>query len=178
MEVRLLKCVWRGGLTAVAERVAFARRNTLLADPDFVSIPGESFLSPDTATALRDRISMARHATDHVPADPVRGQHTTHFSVVDGTGNAVALTTTLNTGFGSAVTVTGAGFLVNNEMDDFTVKPGALNQMGLRQGEANAIVPGKRMLSSMTPTIVLDSKGATFLVVGASGGARIITAVA
>jgi gamma-glutamyltranspeptidase/glutathione hydrolase len=163
---------------AEAERVAFARRNTLLADPDFVPTPGESFLSPDTATALRARISMAKHTPDRVPTDPVRGQHTTHFSVVDGKGNAVALTTTLNTGFGSAVTVTGAGFLLNNEMDDFTVTPGALNQMGLRQGEVNAIVPGKRMLSSMTPTIVLDSTGGTFLVVGASGGARIITAVA
>ncbi|MFA6165941.1 MAG: gamma-glutamyltransferase [Gemmatimonadaceae bacterium] len=165
-------------LMAEAERVAFARRNALLADPDFVSVPEASFLSPDTAAMLRRRISMTTHTTDQVPADPVRGQHTTHFSVVDGRGNAVALTTTLNTGFGSAVTVTGAGFLLNNEMDDFTVKPGALNQMGLRQGEANAIVPGKRMLSSMTPTIVLDSTGATFLVVGASGGARIITAVA
>jgi len=163
---------------AEAERAAFARRNTLLADPDFVAIPSASFLSPDTAAALRARISMTRRSADLVPADPVRGQHTTHFSVVDGKGNAVALTTTLNTGFGSAVTVTGAGFLLNNEMDDFTVKPGALNQMGLRQGEANAIAPGKRMLSSMTPTIVLDSTGATFLVVGASGGARIITAVA
>ncbi|MDP1891940.1 MAG: gamma-glutamyltransferase [Gemmatimonadaceae bacterium] len=163
---------------AEAERVAFARRNTLLADPDFVPTPSESFLSLDTAAVLRARISMAKHTPDRVPPDPVRGQHTTHFSVVDGKGNAVALTTTLNTGFGSAVTVTGAGFLLNNEMDDFTVKPGALNQMGLRQGEANAIVPGKRMLSSMTPTIVLDSAGGTFFVVGASGGARIITAVA
>lgn len=163
---------------AEAERAAFARRNTLLADPDFVSIPSASFLSPDTAAAIRARLSMTKRTKDLVPPDPVRGQHTTHFSVVDGMGNAVALTTTLNTGFGSAVTVTGAGFLLNNEMDDFTVKPGALNQMGLRQGEANAIVPGKRMLSSMTPTIVLDSTGATFLVLGASGGARIITAVA
>ncbi|MHB8838036.1 MAG: gamma-glutamyltransferase [Gemmatimonadaceae bacterium] len=144
-------------MMAEAERAAFARRNTLLADPDFVTIPSTSFLSPDTAAALRGRISMTQRSADLVPADPVRGQHTTHFSVVDGKGNAVALTTTLNTGFGSAVTVTGAGFLLNNEMDDFTVKPGALNQMGLRQGEANAIVPGKRMLSRMTPTIVLDS---------------------
>ncbi|MBA4071314.1 MAG: gamma-glutamyltransferase [Gemmatimonas sp.] len=108
---------------AEAERVAFARRNTLLADPDFVPTPSASFLSPDTATALRARISMARHVTDRVAADSACGQHTTHFSVVDGKGNAVALTTTLNTGFGSAVTVTGAGFLLNNQMDDFTVKP-------------------------------------------------------
>jgi gamma-glutamyltranspeptidase/glutathione hydrolase len=163
---------------AEAERVAYARRNTLLADPDFVPVPTASFISPDTAALLRSRISTTKHAGNGVPPDPVRGRHTTHFSVVDAAGNAVSLTTTLNTGFGSAVTVTGAGFLLNNEMDDFTAKPGALNQMGLRQGEANAIVPGKRMLSSMTPTIVLDSAGATYLVVGAAGGARIITAVA
>lgn len=163
---------------AEAERLAYQRRNTLLADPDFVPVPEQSFLSPDTAAALRASISLARHAGPRVPPDPVRGRHTTHFSVVDAKGNAVSLTTTLNTGFGSAVTVSGAGFLLNNEMDDFTVKPGAINQMGLRQGEANAIAPGKRMLSSMTPTIVLDSAGAPFLVVGAAGGARIITAVA
>jgi len=163
---------------AEAERVAYARRNVLLADPDFAPIPTATFLSADTAEALRRRISMTAHRPAPVPPDPVRGRHTTHFSVVDGRGNAVSLTTTLNTGYGSAVTVTGGGFLLNNEMDDFTAKPGALNAMGLRQGEANAIAPGKRMLSSMTPTIVLDSAGATFLVVGAAGGARIITAVA
>jgi gamma-glutamyltranspeptidase/glutathione hydrolase len=163
---------------AEAERLAYARRNTMLADPDFVSIPAASFMSMDTAVALRGTIAMNRHTPMPAAADPVRGRHTTHFSVVDGQGNAVSLTTTLNTGFGSAVTVSGAGFVLNNEMDDFTAKPGALNAMGLRQGEVNAIAPGKRMLSSMTPTIVLDSAGATFLVVGAAGGARIITAVA
>ena len=163
---------------AEAERLAYQRRNTLLADPDFVRIPMAPFLSPDTAAALRRSISMASHTATAVAPDPVRGRHTTHFSVVDRQGNAVSLTTTLNTGYGSAVTVTGAGFLLNNEMDDFTAKPGVLNAMGLRQGEANAIAPGKRMLSSMTPTIVLDSAGATYLVVGAAGGARIITAVA
>jgi gamma-glutamyltranspeptidase/glutathione hydrolase len=163
---------------AEAERVAYARRNSLLADPDFVKVPTAPFLSPDTAAALRRRISMVKHAGAPVLPDPVKGRHTTHFSVVDAKGNAVSLTTTLNTGFGSAVTVSGAGFVLNNEMDDFTAKPGVLNAMGLRQGEANAIVPGKRMLSSMTPTIVLDSTGATYFVVGAAGGARIITAVA
>lgn len=163
---------------AEAERLAYARRNTLLADPDFVPTPTAPFLSPDTAAALRRSISMTTHAPTTVAPDPVRGRHTTHFAVVDAKGNAVSLTTTLNTGYGSAVTVTGAGFLLNNEMDDFTAKVGAINAMGLRQGEANAIAPGKRMLSSMTPTIVLDSTGATFLVVGAAGGARIITAVA
>jgi gamma-glutamyltranspeptidase/glutathione hydrolase len=163
---------------AEAERRAYARRNVLLADPDFVPTPTASFLSPDTIAALRRGISMGTHAGTPVAPDPVRGRHTTHFAVVDGKGNAVSLTTTLNTGFGSAVTVTGAGFVLNNEMDDFTTKVGVVNQMGLRQGAANGIAPGKRMLSSMTPTIVLDSTGATFLVVGAAGGARIITAVA
>lgn len=162
---------------AEAERLAYARRNTLLADPDFMPTPSSSFLSPDTATALRRGLSMTSHGEREVAPDPVRGRHTTHFSVVDAKGNAVSLTTTLNTGFGSAVAVTGAGFLLNNEMDDFSTKPGAVNQMGLRQGEANAIAPGKRMLSSMTPTIVLDSVGAPYLIVGAAGGARIITAV-
>jgi gamma-glutamyltranspeptidase/glutathione hydrolase len=162
---------------AEAEREAFLRRNTLLADPDFIKIPTASFLSPDTVGALRARIGRTKHVLSALPPDPVRGRHTTHFSVVDARGNAVALTTTLNTGFGSAVSVSGAGFLLNNEMDDFTVSTDAVNQMGLRQGEANAIVPGKRMLSSMTPTIVMDSAGAPLLVTGASGGARIITAV-
>ena len=162
---------------AEAEHEAFLRRNTLLADPDFVTIPTAPFVSPDTVQAIRARISRTGRITRKVPPDPVRGQHTTHLSVVDAQGNAVALTTTLNTGFGSAVSVGGAGFLLNNEMDDFTVSLDAVNQMGLRQGAANAIAPGKRMLSSMTPTIVMDSAGGLLLVTGASGGARIITAV-
>jgi gamma-glutamyltranspeptidase / glutathione hydrolase len=103
------------------------------------------------------------------------GPHTTHFSVVDASGNAVAMTTTINSGFGSAVTVTGGGFLLNNEMDDFAAKPGSPNQFGLVQGEANAIAPGKRMLSAMTPTIVLGSDGKPAIVTGASGGPFIIT---
>lgn len=105
-------------------------------------------------------------------------RHTTHFSVVDASGNAVSITTTINDSYGSGFTVPRAQFLLNNEMDDFTTAVGAVNQMGLVQGEANAIAPGKRMLSSMTPTIVLDSLGAPVLVTGAAGGAYIITAVA
>jgi gamma-glutamyltranspeptidase/glutathione hydrolase len=108
------------------------------------------------------------------PADD--GQ-TTHFSVVDGEGNAVAITTTINSFFGSKVTVTGAGFVLNNEMDDFSARPGYPNMFGLVQGEANAIEPGKRMLSAMTPTIVLDPQGDLLLVVGSPGGATIITNV-
>jgi gamma-glutamyltranspeptidase/glutathione hydrolase len=161
---------------AEAERAAFARRNTLLGDPAFVKIPTDVFLSPDTAAAIRAAIASAS-VDSSAPRAPARERHTTHFSVVDAQGNAVAMTTTLNNGFGSAVTVAGAGFLLNDEMDDFTAKVGAVNAMGLRQGEANAIQPGKRMLSSMTPTIVLDSAGAPMLVTGASGGARIITGV-
>jgi len=104
--------------------------------------------------------------------------HTTHYSIVDANGDAVAVTTTLNGGFGSGVTVTGAGFLLNNEMDDFTSAPGKPNMFGLIQGEANAIQPGKRMLSAMTPSIVLDKTGSLYMVLGTPGGPTIITTVA
>jgi gamma-glutamyltranspeptidase/glutathione hydrolase len=165
-------------LLAEAERRAYARRNSLLGDPAFVRIPVASFLSPDTAAALAAQIGD-RSSGSPAPTVAARdGRHTTHFSVVDARGNAVAITTTLNNSFGSAFSVPGAEFLLNDEMDDFTVKVGAVNLMGLVQGSANAIVPGKRMLSSMTPTIVLDSAGAPVLVAGAAGGAYIITAVA
>jgi len=164
-------------LLAEAERRAFTRRNALLGDPDFGPIPTSAFLSKDTAAALRaqitDRSSGSSGGLAH--EEP---RHTTHFSIVDARGNAVALTTTLNESYGAAFTVPGAQFLLNNEMDDFTTKPGAVNAMGLVQGERNAITPGKRMLSSMTPTIVLDSAGAIVLVTGAAGGAYIITGVA
>ncbi|WP_411281830.1 gamma-glutamyltransferase [Gemmatimonas sp.] len=164
-------------LLAEAERRAFVRRNTLLGDPAFVKIPVASFLSKDTAAALRAEIgAMATTGSPQAAAREKR--HTTHFSVVDAKGNAVSITTTINNSYGSGFTVPDAQFLLNNEMDDFTTAVGAVNQMGLVQGEANAIAPGKRMLSSMTPTIVLDSAGAPVLVTGAAGGAYIITAVA
>src|SRR5437867_4547786 len=105
------------------------------------------------------------------------GTETTHFSIVDTEGNALSCTTTLNNDFGSAVTVTGAGFLLNDEMDDFTSAPGKPNLFGLIQGEANAIAPGKRMLSAMTPSLVLDPAGRLALVLGSPGGSRIPTAV-
>jgi gamma-glutamyltranspeptidase/glutathione hydrolase len=108
---------------------------------------------------------------------PIESTETTHFSIVDAAGNAVAVTTTLNGGFGSAVVVRGAGFLLNNEMDDFTSKPGVPNAYGLVQGEANAIEPGKRMLSAMTPTVVIDPAGRTELVTGTPGGSTIITSI-
>ncbi|HKW40942.1 MAG TPA: gamma-glutamyltransferase, partial [Gemmatimonadales bacterium] len=105
------------------------------------------------------------------------GTETTHFSIVDSEGSAVSCTTTLNNDFGSAVTVTDAGFLLNDEMDDFTSAPGRPNLFGLVQGESNAIAPGKRMLSAMTPSIVVDSSGRLALVLGSPGGSRITTAV-
>ena len=168
-------------LTAEAMRRAFAVRNHYLGDPDFVSVPTADLLSESHIAQLRATIQLDR-ATPSAEVTPGlgmdrEGDHTTHFSVVDGKGGAVALTTTINTGYGSRVVVSGAGFLLNNEMDDFAAKPGAPNGYGLVQGESNAIQPHKRMLSSMTPTIVLDRGGAPLLVTGASGGPRIISAV-
>ncbi|MNX29511.1 Gamma-glutamyltranspeptidase precursor [compost metagenome] len=107
---------------------------------------------------------------------PAEHEETTHFSIVDRDGNAVSVTTTLNGSYGSAVVVKGGGFLLNNEMDDFSVKPGSPNMYGLVGGEANAIAPGKRMLSSMTPTIV-EKDGKLFMIVGTPGGSTIITSV-
>jgi gamma-glutamyltranspeptidase / glutathione hydrolase len=167
-------------LTAETMRRAFAVRNEVLGDPDFVRFDQSELLSPAFATALRATISADR-AT---PSTAISGRpavaesrQTTHFSVADSRGNGVALTTTINGWYGSAVTVTGAGFLLNNEMDDFAAKPGSPNMYGLVQGEANAIAPGKRMLSAMTPTIVLDRDRTPMLVTGASGGPFIITTV-
>ena len=159
-------------------RRAFVDRNRWLGDPDFVSMPLERLLSKSYAARLRADIDPHR-ATPTPPFQSGGDEQleTTHYSVVDAAGNAAAVTTTLNGGFGSAVTVTGAGFLLNNEMDDFTTAPGKPNQYGLVQGEANAIVPGKRMLSAMTPSIVLGRDGKLFMVVGTPGGPTIITSV-
>src|SRR6058998_2699172 len=147
-------------LEAEAMRRAFIDRNHWLGDPDFVEMPLERLLSKSYAAELRAQI-LPDHAT---PTPPVttsgnEGTETTHYSIVDADGNAAAVTTTLNGGFGSAVTVTGAGFLLNNEMDDFTTAPGKPNMYGLIQGDANAIAPRKRMLSAMTPSIVTASTG-------------------
>ena len=177
---------------AEAAKRAFADRNTYLADPDFVAQPTERLISSAYASKRRAEIRLDR-AT---PSEEVRpgltsssaslralhraaeGEHTTHYSIVDGKGNAVAVTTTINSLYGNLVTVAGAGFLLNNEMDDFTTKPGAPNQFGLVQGERNAIEPEKRMLSAMTPTVVLDDNGRVKLVTGSPGGPTIITTVA
>ena len=164
-------------LLTEAMRRAFIDRNRWLGDPDFVDMPLDRLLSKSYAASLRSQIDP-RHATPTPPqATSGEAMHTTHYSIVDAKGNAAAVTTTLNGGFGSGVTVTGAGFLLNNEMDDFTSAPGKPNQYGLVQGEANAIVPNKRMLSAMTPSIVIDSSGQVQLVLGTPGGPTIITTV-
>ena len=165
-------------LVAEAMRRAFIDRNRFLGDPDFVQMPLDRLLSKDYAATLRAQIDL-QHATP-TPLPTTSGgepMHTTHYSIVDAQGNAAAVTTTLNGGFGSGVTVSGAGFLLNNEMDDFTSAPGKPNMFGLVQGEANAIMPGKRMLSAMTPSIVLDSTGQLYMVLGTPGGPTIITTV-
>jgi gamma-glutamyltranspeptidase / glutathione hydrolase len=165
-------------LLSEAFRRAFVDRNSKLADPDFVPVPREQLVSKEYAAQLASQISR-RRASRTPQFDAGREpEHTTHYSVVDGAGNAVATTTTINGGYGSAVWVRDGGFFMNNEMDDFATQPGTPNMFGLVQGEANAIQPGKRMLSAMSPTIVLDRQGEVLLVVGAAGGPTIITATA
>jgi len=168
---------------------AFADRNTYLADPDFVVQPVAELTSDDYATRRRGEISSGA-ATPSTAVQPGLGpapssaqpraesHDTTHYSVIDGSGMAVAVTTTLNSLYGNLITVSGAGFLLNNEMDDFTVQAGVPNQFGIVQGEGNAVGPHKRMLSSMTPVIVLDPSGRVKLITGSPGGPTIITTVA
>src|SRR6266705_2736127 len=164
-------------LTEVMRR-AFIDRNRWLGDPDFVDMPLDRLLSKSYAATLRAQIDPRRATPTPPQATSGEAMRTTHYSVVDEKGNAVSVTTTLNGGFGSGVTVTGAGFLLNNEMDDFTSAPGKPNMYGLIQGDANAIQPRKRMLSAMTPSIVTDSTGQVQLIVGSPGGPTIITTVA
>jgi gamma-glutamyltranspeptidase/glutathione hydrolase len=163
-------------LVGSAYQRAFIDRNARLGDPDFVPVPMELLTNKDYAKSLAKTILPDR-ATPTPPNGQqiADGMHTTHYSVVDDKGNAVATTTTLNNGFGSGVYLKNVGFFMNDEMDDFASAPGKPNMFGLVQGEANAIAPGKRMLSAMSPTIVLDPKGQLLLVVGAAGGPRIIT---
>lgn len=168
-------------LLAEAWKRAYADRNAYLADPDFVEMPIAAMMSVEYGAEQRSSLQMDR-ATPSLEVGPGLGtpqreRNTTHISVVDGEGNAVAITTTINSFYGSKVTVTGAGFLLNNEMDDFAARPGTANQFGLVQGENNAIEPGKRMLSAMTPTIVVRPDGRLLLVLGSPGGATIITNV-
>jgi gamma-glutamyltranspeptidase/glutathione hydrolase len=162
---------------ASASQRAFVDRNSKLGDPAFVRVPLSTLTSKSYARSIARSISRG-HAdpTTRVASHMGEGNETTHYSVVDQSGNAVATTTTLNDLYGSGVYVSGAGFFLNDEMDDFTTQPGTPNMYGLIQGEANSIAPGKRMLSAMSPTIVLDPRGNLLLVTGARGGPRIISA--
>jgi gamma-glutamyltranspeptidase/glutathione hydrolase len=163
--------------TAEAMKLAFADRAYWLGDPDFVKVP-RGLISKDYARTLAAQIDMSRAGNPQshgTPADVIPiSTHTTHLSTADAEGNWVALTATVNTHFGSKVVIPGTGVVLNNEMDDFSAQPGATNYFGLVGGDANAIAPGKRPLSSMTPTIVLKD-GKPILSVGAAGGPTIIT---
>jgi len=163
-----------------AMKRVYADRAEYLGDPDFVEIPLDKLLSKEYAKEIASQIDtfFATPSSKIVRSvsPPQDGIHTTHYSVVDKWGNVVSVTTTINSYFGSMVVVDGAGFFLNNEMDDFSAKPGVPNQFGLLGNKANSIQPGKRMLSSMTPTIVLKN-GKPFLVLGSPGGSTIITSV-
>lgn len=165
-------------LMTEVERRAYADRAEFLGDPDFVKVPVKTLVSD---TYLKER--MKDHEPGKAGNSKLTGagtikesEETTHLSVIDAEGNAVAVTTTLNDGYGSHTVVAGAGFILNNEMDDFSVKPGVPNMYGALGNDKNAIAPAKRMLSSMTPTIVLKN-GAPYLVVGTPGGTTIPTSV-
>lgn len=165
---------------AEAEKYAYADRSEYLGDPDFVKVPWQALTSKAYAKSLAQQIDLAkaRPSAEIKPGKltPYESNQTTHFSVVDKQGNAVAVTYTLNTNFGSGIVAGSSGILLNNEMDDFSARPGTPNVYGLVGGEANAVQPGKRPLSSMSPTIVAKD-GKTWLVTGSPGGSRIITTV-
>ncbi|GME44889.1 gamma-glutamyltransferase [Pantoea sp. QMID2] len=165
---------------AEAEKYAYADRSEYLGDPDFVKVPWQALTSKAYAKTLAQQIDVAkaRPSSEIKPGklEPYESNQTTHFSVVDKQGNAVAVTYTLNTYFGSGIVAGKSGILMNNEMDDFSAKPGTPNVYGLVGGEANAVQPAKRPLSSMSPTIVAKG-GKTWLVTGSPGGSRIITTV-
>lgn len=167
-------------LFAEAERRMYADRAYYLGDPDFVDIPVEKLLSAEYNTQRMQTFDENRATPSeniqHGKTTWWESEETTHYSIVDKAGNAVAVTTTLNRSYGARIVVEGAGFLLNNEMDDFSIKPGFPNSYGLVGGTANAIEPQKRMLSSMTPTIV-EKDGKLFMVVGTPGGSTIITSV-
>ncbi len=164
---------------AEAMNLAYGDRNALLGDPDQVPVPVERLLSPAHLDGLRRRINPQRHtpAPALKAAAATEGTNTTHLSVADRQGGLAALTTTLNFPYGNGISVPGMGFLLNNEMDDFTALPGSANAFGLRQGTANAIAPGKRPLSSMAPTLVFRPEGRPLLATGSPGGSRIITTI-
>jgi gamma-glutamyltranspeptidase/glutathione hydrolase len=163
-----------------AERRAFADRAEFLGDPDFVNIPVKELLNKRYLTDKMKSFDAGKASLSsdifHGIPENYASEETTHYSVVDTEGNAVSTTTTLNGSFGNCIVVDSAGFLLNNQMDDFSVKPGFPNMYGLVGGEANSIKAGKRMLSSMTPAIV-EKEGKLFLVVGSPGGSTIATSV-
>jgi len=167
-------------LMAEAERRVYADRAEYLGDPDYVDIPIEILTDKDyLINRLSDFNSEAASLSTDISAGsviPKESEETTHYSIADASGNAVSVTTTLNGSYGNQIVVEGAGFLLNNEMDDFSSKPGYPNYYGLLGGEANSIQPGKRMLSSMTPTIV-EKNEKLYMVVGSPGGSTIITSV-
>lgn len=167
-------------LMVEAERRVYADRAAHLGDPDFYPVPQTKLIENGYIKQRMSTFNWQKASTSvEISAGeiaPREHEETTHFSIVDREGNAVAITTTLNGSYGAGVVVKGAGFLLNNEMDDFSVKPGAPNMYGLVGGEANAIAPNKRMLSSMTPAIV-SKDGELFMVVGTPGGSTIITSV-
>ena len=160
--------------------LAYRDRNQFLGDPDQIDIPVRRLLSQSYIDRLRDQLNLGLHT----PAADLAGQaslssgvNTTHLSVADRDGSLVALTTTLNFAYGNGIAVPGSGFLLNNELADFTAKPGVPNAYGLVQGEQNSVAPSRRPLSSMTPTIVLNKEGDAWLATGSPGGSRIITTV-
>jgi gamma-glutamyltranspeptidase / glutathione hydrolase len=163
-----------------AERRAYADRSYFLGDPDFVSIPGETLISDNylkdrMASFSFDKATLSSDVT-HGDIQVVESNETTHYSIIDQFGNSVSVTTTLNGGYGSKLYCSDLGFFLNNEMDDFSSKPGVPNMFGLIGAEANSIAPEKRMLSSMTPTIV-EKDGKLLMSVGTPGGSTIITSV-
>jgi len=170
-------------LVVEAEKLAFADRAEYIADPDFINVPVEKLISKNYADKRAADIKPNQNTPSlQIKAGnlndlPYESYETTHYSIIDKDGTAVAVTTTLNDSHGCYLVVDGAGFLLNNEMDDFSAKPGAPNFYGLVCGSANAIEPNKRMLSSMSPTIVTKD-GKNFIVIGAMGGPTIITTVA
>lgn len=167
-------------LMAEAEKQAYADRSEYLGDPDFVKVPWQALTNKAYAKSIAERIDLnkAKPSSEIKPGKlaPYESNQTTHFSVVDKDGNAVAVTYTLNTTFGTGIVAGNTGILMNNEMDDFSAKPGVPNVYGLVGGDANAVGPKKRPLSSMSPTIVVKD-GKTWLVTGSPGGSRIITTV-
>jgi gamma-glutamyltranspeptidase/glutathione hydrolase len=163
-----------------AERRSYADRSLYLGDPDFVNVPKDSLLDPAYLNQRMESFSFnqATKSTDIAPGSIVweESEETTHYSIIDTMGNAVAVTTTLNGSYGSKVFVEKGGYFLNNEMDDFSSKPGVPNMFGLIGGKANAIAPQKRMLSAMTPTIV-EKNGKLAMILGTPGGSTIITSV-